>query len=242
MKTQTLLVVDDEAAIRELLATTLSLAGFEVMVAEDAQQALALIHQTPPDLVLLDWMLPGRSGLALARQLKQHSSTAQLPIILLTAKGDEEDKIQGLDAGADDYVTKPFSGRELISRVKAVLRRSTNSVTSSVLDYQGLSLDVDGQRLYAHGELLSLGPTEFRLLSFLMLHPERAYSRQQLLDLVWGHHVYVEDRTIDVCVGRLRKCLEPYGFAGFVQTVRGLGYRFSTQKIQTTSLNAEDVR
>lgn len=232
MNEQTLLVVDDEAAIRDMLANSLELAGFRVLLAENAMQALVLIADHAPDLVLLDWMLPGTSGIELARRLKREAATAELPVIMLTARSDEDNKIQGLDAGADDYVTKPFSTRELVSRVRAVLRRSSPLGGEQPLDCGGLVLDPVSQRITAHGQPLSLGPTEFRLLAFFMAHAERAYSRQQLLDQVWGSGVYVEDRTVDVHIRRLRKSLEPHGFAGLLQTVRGTGYRFSQQGLQ----------
>jgi two-component system phosphate regulon response regulator PhoB len=222
-----LLVIDDEAAICEMLATALEMAGFRVHVAHNAADGLNIIYDEQPDLLLLDWMLPGTSGIELARRLKRDSQTAALPIIMLTARGEEDNKIQGLDAGADDYVTKPFSTRELVSRVNAVLRRTNVMAGEQSIDIGGLCLDPVGQRITAHGMPLALGPTEFRLLAFFMARPERAFSREQLLTQVWGANTDLADRTIDVHIRRLRKYLEPHGFADFLQTVRGTGYRFS---------------
>lgn len=222
-----LLVIDDEAAICEMLATALELAGFRVRVAQDGQHGLGMIYDEQPDLLLLDWMLPGTSGIELARRLKRDSLTASLPIIMLTARGEEDNKIQGLDAGADDYVTKPFSTRELVSRINAVLRRTNALATAETIDIAGLRLDPAGQRIMARDVTLSLGPTEFRLLAFFMARPERAFTREQLLSQVWGANTDLSDRTIDVHIRRLRKYLEPHGFAEFLQTVRGTGYRFS---------------
>jgi two-component system phosphate regulon response regulator PhoB len=224
-----ILIIDDEPAIREMVAVTLELADFEVLEAENAQQGHELIVDQRPDLVLLDWMLPSVSGIELARRLKREDSTSEVPIIMLTAKSEEDNKIQGLDVGADDYITKPFSTRELVSRIKAVLRRTNNSAAEKAIDVEGLCLDPVSQRITAHEQPVDMGPTEFRLLEFFMTHPERAYSRVQLLDQVWGANVYVEDRTIDVHIRRLRKALEPHGFEAFIQTVRGTGYRFSTK-------------
>ncbi len=222
-----LLLIDDEVAICEMLSAALELAGFEVRTAHSSHDGLRLIHEQQPDLLLLDWMLPGTSGIELARRLKRDPLTAALPIIMLTARGEEGSKIQGLDAGADDYVTKPFSTRELISRIKAVLRRSNALAAAEVIDIAGLRLDAAGQRITADGKLLSLGPTEFRLLAFFITRPERAFSREQLLAQVWSDGSDLSDCTVDVHIRRLRKCLEPHGFADFLQTVRGTGYRFS---------------
>ncbi len=222
-----LLVIDDEQAICELLTTALEMAGFRVLVANNAKDGLNLIYDEQPDLLLLDWMLPGTSGIELARRLKRDSQTAEMPIIMLTARGEEDHKIQGLDAGADDYVTKPFSTRELVSRVNAVLRRSNVMAAEQQIDIAGLCLDPVSQRISAHGKHLALGPTEFRLLAFFMARPERAFTREQLLTQVWGANTDLSDRTIDVHIRRLRKYLEPHGFAEFLQTVRGTGYRFS---------------
>lgn len=228
MNALTILVVDDEAAIRDMISTVLTLAGYRIISAANTQDAHALIMDEAPDLVLLDWMLPGTSGLEFARRLKRDSFTQELPIILLTAKGEEESKVLGLDAGADDYVTKPFSTRELTSRIRAVLRRTNALAAEEIIDIQGLRLDPMSQRISANGAALSFGPTEYRLMAFFMTHTERVYSREQLLDHVWGANVYVDERTVDVHIRRLRKTLAPYDFQGFIQTVRGAGYRFST--------------
>ena len=227
-----LLVIDDEAAICEMLATALELARFRVRVAQDGQEGLSMIYDEQPDLLLLDWMLPGTSGIELARRLKRDSLTASLPIIMLTARGEEDNKIQGLDAGADDYVTKPFSTRELVSRINAVLRRTNALATAETIDIAGLRLDPAGQRIMARDVTLSLGPTEFRLLAFFMARPERAFTREQLLAQVWSDSSDLSDRTVDVHIRRLRKCLEPHGFADFLQTVRGTGYRFSASGLE----------
>lgn len=221
-----LLVIDDEVAICDMLTTALELAGFRVRVAHDASTGLNLIYDAQPDLLLLDWMLPTISGIELARRLKRDSLTAALPIIMLTARGEEGSKIQGLDVGADDYVTKPFSTRELVSRINAVLRRSNALAAAEIIEIQGLRLDVAGQRITANGAQLNLGPTEFRLLAFFMSRPDRAFSREQLLAQVWSTGSDLSDRTVDVHIRRLRKCLEPHGFADYLQTVRGTGYRF----------------
>lgn len=229
MKTERILIVDDEAAIREMIAIALDLAGFDCIEAEDALQAHQKIVDERPGLVLLDWMLPGVSGIELARRLKRDESTQEIPIIMLTAKGEEDNKIQGLEVGADDYITKPFSTRELISRIKAVLRRTSHRSAEKAIEVDGLKLDPVSHRITAFDSPVDMGPTEYRLLEFFMSHPERAYTRSQMLDQVWGGNVYVEDRTIDVHIRRLRKALEPHGFDRFIQTVRGTGYRFSTQ-------------
>lgn len=227
-----LLVIDDEAAICEMLATALELAGFRVRVAQDGQDGLGMIYDEQPDLLLLDWMLPGTSGIELARRLKRDSLTASLPIIMLTARGEEDNKIQGLDAGADDYVTKPFSTRELVSRINAVLRRTNALAAAETIDIAGLRLDPAGQRIMARDVTLGLGPTEFRLLAFFMARSERAFTREQLLAQVWSDSSDLSDRTVDVHIRRLRKCLEPHGFADFLQTVRGTGYRFSASGLE----------
>lgn len=229
MTTATILIVDDEPAIREMVATVLALADFRVLEAENAQQAHQRVVDDRPDLVLLDWMLPGVSGIELTRRLKRDQATAEIPIILLTARSEEDNKIQGLDVGADDYVTKPFAPRELLSRIRAVLRRSGSAGADKAIVCAGLTLDPVSHRVFADDMPIDMGPTEYRLLAFFMSHPERAYSRAQLLDQVWGGNVYVEDRTIDVHIRRLRKALGPYNFDRFVQTVRGTGYRFSTR-------------
>lgn len=227
--TATILVVDDEHAIADMICTSLELAGFHCLRADNAQQAHALIIDEKPDLVLLDWMMPGTSGLELARRLRRHELTARLPLIMLTAKGEEDNRIQGLDAGADDYITKPFSTRELTARVKAVLRRSSTTENEEPLIAGSLTMDRVSRRALGDGKPVELGPTEYRLLEFFMSHPERAYTRAQLLDHVWGGNVYIDERTIDVHIRRLRKALEPSNNDALIQTVRGTGYRFSTQ-------------
>lgn len=230
MKNDRILIVDDEMPIREMIHTALDLAGYACLEAEDARQAHQIIVDQRPALVLLDWMLPnGMSGIDLCRRLKRDESLLEIPVIMLTARGEEDNKVQGLDAGADDYMTKPFSTRELVSRIKAVLRRSSALSGDKPIEAEGLILDPVGQRVMVGSNTLEMGPTEYRLLAFFMTHPERAYTRTQMLDQVWGGNVYVEDRTIDVHIRRLRKVLEPYGFDRFVQTVRGTGYRFSTR-------------
>ena len=230
--TVNVLVVEDEPAILELIAVNLEQAGLHVLRAADAEAALRFIGEALPDLVLVDWMLPGLSGIELVRRLRREERTRALPLILLTARGAEVDKVLGLEAGADDYVTKPFSPRELLARIRAVLRRRRPEVGEEVLEAGGLKLDPAARRVLAEGRVVALGPTEFRLLHFLMVHPERVHSRSQLLDRVWGDHVFVEERTVDVHVRRLRAALEPYGMAGLIQTVRGAGYRFSVQTAQ----------
>ncbi|HEX7340609.1 MAG TPA: phosphate regulon transcriptional regulator PhoB [Rhodanobacteraceae bacterium] len=224
-----ILIVEDEASIREMVAFALRKAEMEPVHAEDAKSAQLAIAERMPDLVLLDWMLPGMSGLELARRLSREDATRDIPIIMLTARGEEMDRISGLEAGVDDYVVKPFSTRELIARIKAVLRRSQGESGNGLLEAGGLTLDTGAHRVYAHGEPLTLGPTEYRLLHFFMTHAERVYARAQLLDQVWGGSVYVEERTVDVHIRRLRKALEPSGLDALVQTVRGTGYRFSAR-------------
>lgn len=224
-----ILLVEDEAAIREMTAMALERAGFAVIEAEDAQQAERALSDGLPDLILLDWMLPGTSGIELARRFRRDEYTYGVPIIMLTARSEEDDRIRGLDSGADDYVTKPFSPRELIARIKAVIRRASPEPDEGVLDIKGLVLDTHSHRVSANGKVLEMGPTEFRLLQFFMAHPERVYSRSQLLDMVWSRGSFVEERTVDVHIRRLRKALESDGFDGFIQTVRGAGYRFSAQ-------------
>jgi two-component system, OmpR family, phosphate regulon response regulator PhoB len=223
----TILVVEDEPAIQELIAFNLQAAGHVPLRADTAEEALSLVTHALPDLVLVDWMLPGASGIDLARHLRTEERTRQLPIIMLTAKADERDKVMGLEVGADDYITKPFSPRELLARIKAVLRRRAPEATDDAVAIAGLALDPAAHRVTARGEQVSLGPTEFRLLHFLMTHPERVYSRAQLLDQVWGDHVFVEERTVDVHIRRLRKALEPSESDRVIQTVRGSGYRLS---------------
>ena len=223
----TVLVVEDEPAIQELIAYNLRQAGHQPVRADNAEQAIHLVHEALPDLVLLDWMLPGLSGLEFARRLRADKRTRTIPIIMLTARAEEQDKLTGLETGADDYITKPFSPRELNARVKAVLRRRAPQMTDDVVQIRGLRLDPATHRVSADAETVHLGPTEFRLLHFLMTHPERVHSRTQLLDQVWGDHVFVEERTVDVHIRRLRKALEPSRQDSMIQTVRGAGYRLS---------------
>jgi two-component system phosphate regulon response regulator PhoB len=225
----TILVVEDEPAIQELIAVNLSFAGHKVLRAFDAEQAQTLIRAELPDLILLDWMLPGASGITLAKQLRSDERTRQVPVIMLTAKGAENDKIEGLDAGADDYITKPFSPKELMARIKAVLRRRAPQLTDDIIQIDTLILDPSTHRVSGNGTALSIGPTEFRLLHFFMTHTERVFSRSQLLDQVWGDHVFVEERTVDVHIRRLRKALEPSGHENHIETVRGAGYRFAAR-------------
>ncbi|AXA64800.1 MULTISPECIES: phosphate regulon transcriptional regulator PhoB [Pseudomonas] len=228
MTGKSILIVDDEAPIREMIAVALEMAGYECLEADNSKDAHALIVDRKPDLILLDWMLPGTSGLELARRLKRDELTDAIPIIMLTAKGDEDNKVQGLETGADDYITKPFSPRELVARLKAVLRRTGHMESDGPLEVNGLILDPISHRVTIDGAPAEMGPTEYRLLQFFMTHQERAYTRGQLLDQVWGGNVYVEERTVDVHIRRLRKALgETY--ENLVQTVRGTGYRFSTK-------------
>ncbi|MBS8240422.1 phosphate regulon transcriptional regulatory protein PhoB [Marinobacter lipolyticus] len=228
MTGKTVLIVDDEAPIREMIAVALEMADYDYLEAADALEAHALIVDKHPDLVLLDWMLPGTSGVELARRLKKEEATADIPIIMLTAKVEEDNKIQGLEVGADDYITKPFSPRELVARLKAVLRRATPPGVDTPIEVDGLTLDPIGHRVTTDKGALSMGPTEYRLLQFFMTHQERVYTRSQLLDQVWGGNVYVEERTVDVHIRRLRKALGE-GYDHLIQTVRGAGYRFSTR-------------
>ena len=230
MTSLNILVVEDEDAIREMLVMVLEQAGLNVIAvasAEEAQHSLA--DNAMPDLVLLDWMLPGISGVELARRLKKDDLFKSLPIILLTARGEEEDKVRGLEIGADDYVTKPFSPKELIARIKAVLRRSGKSIEEEVLNADDVMLDVGKHRLSIAGKTLDVSPTEFKLMYFFMTHQDNVYSRTQLLDQVWGRSAYIEERTVDVHIRRLRKILKQYGKDELVQTVRGFGYRFSVE-------------
>ena len=223
----TILVVEDEPGIQEVLKFNLGQHGHDVIIAPDAEEAISLLRGALPDLILLDWMLPGMSGVDLARRIRNDGRQKNIPIIMLTARSEERDKIQGLDIGADDYITKPFSPRELMARIKAVLRRRAPQMTEDVVEIGGLRLDPLSHRVFGNQQALDLGPTEFRLLHFLMTHPERVYSRSQLLDQVWGDHVFVEERTVDVHIRRLRSALEPTTHDRLIQTVRGAGYRFS---------------
>ena len=223
-----ILIVDDEASIREMIAVALEMAGYECLEASNTQDAYSIIVDEAPQMILLDWMLPGTSGLEFARRLKRDERASEIPIIMLTAKGEEDNKILGLEAGADDYITKPFSPRELVARLKAVLRRTTPAGVEDPIEVDGLILDPVCHRVSANQAPLDIGPTEYRLLQFFMTHQERAYSRTQLLDQVWGGNVYVEERTVDVHIRRLRKALGD-DFEHLIQTVRGTGYRFSTK-------------
>ena len=224
-----ILLVEDEPAIQELIAFNLVQAGHHVLRASTAEVALTLVKNALPDLILLDWMLPGASGVEIARKLRADERTRQIPIIMLTARSEEQDKVQGLEAGADDYITKPFSPRELQARIKAVLRRRAPQMTDDAVEVKGLRLDPVTHRVQGNGDTIDLGPTDFRLLHFFMTHAERVHSRTQLLDQVWGDHVFVEERTVDVHIRRLRSALEPTGHDSLIQTVRGTGYRFSAQ-------------
>ncbi len=224
-----ILIVEDEQAIREMVGFALKKAEFYFDEVADAEQALVAIAGNPPDLILLDWMLPGMSGVDLARRLRKEEVTAKIPIIMLTARVEENDRVHGLEVGADDYMTKPFSPRELIARINAVLRRSKADNEEQSITYDGLSLDPVGHRVEVDDAPLNLAPTEFRLLHFFMSNPDRVYSREQLLDYVLGRGVFVEERTVDVHIRRLRKALADQGYDRFVQTVRGAGYRFSTR-------------
>jgi len=222
-----ILVVEDETPIREMITFVLEQNGFNSVEAIDIKQAKEKIVEPYPDLILLDWMLPGGSGVKLAKELKQSEYSRNIPIIMLTARADEDDKVKGLDAGVDDYVTKPFSPKELIARIKAVIRRVSPTLLAEKVEFHGLKLDPLSHHVTVNDEPLVLGPTEFRLLHFFMTHTERVYSREQLLDNVWGTNVYVEDRTVDVHIRRLRKAISGNGHEDFIQTVRGAGYRFS---------------
>jgi len=223
----TILVVEDEPAIQELLKVNLDAAGFRVEQAADAERAQEMLRDQLPDLVLLDWMLPGASGLALARSLRSAQRTRELPVVMLTARAEESDKLAGFEAWVDDYVTKPFSPRELIARIKVLLRRATPEAADQALVVGPLRLDPATHRVTASGDAVQLGPTEFRLLRYLMARPERVHSRTQLLDNVWGDDVYIEERTVDVHIRRLRMALEAHGLDSMIETVRGSGYRLA---------------
>jgi two-component system, OmpR family, phosphate regulon response regulator PhoB len=225
-----ILVVEDEPAIQELLALNITQAGHNAIRALSVEHAQELLRSTLPDLILLDWMLPGMSGIEFARRLKSETLTKSIPIIMLTARGDEYDKVRGLEVGADDYVTKPFSPRELNARIKAVLRRRAPQMTDDPIEILGLTLDPSTHRTAGNGINIDLGPTEFRLLHFFMSNAERVHTRSQLLDKVWGDRVFVEDRTVDVHIRRLRNCLSLSGHQDLIQTVRGSGYRLSSVK------------
>ncbi|MGH8220211.1 MAG: phosphate regulon transcriptional regulator PhoB [Steroidobacteraceae bacterium] len=229
MSAKHILIVEDERPIREMISFGLKRAGFEVVEAENSQSAREMIVNRRPDLALIDWMLPDMSGLELTRSLKRDRETRDLPIILLTARAEEGDKVAGLEGGADDYVTKPFSPRELLARINAVLRRAGPNGHGERIEIGGLSVDPQSHRVLAGRHTVPLGPTEYRMLEFFVTHPERVYTREQLLDRVCGGNVYVEERTIDVHIRRLRKALENFGYDHLIQTVRGTGYRFSAQ-------------
>jgi two-component system phosphate regulon response regulator PhoB len=220
-----ILVVEDEPAIQELIAVNLEHAGHNVLRAASAEEAQQSISDALPDLVLVDWMLPGDSGITLARRLRSDRRTRDIPIIMLTARVQESDRVAGLEAGADDYVSKPFSPRELIARVKAVMRRRAPHLTDEMIEVAGLAVNPATHRVTGHGEQIELGPTEFRMLHFFLTHPERVWSRTQLLDEIWGDHVFVEERTVDVHIRRLRKALERTGHDRLIETVRSAGYR-----------------
>lgn len=229
MASPSILVVEDEQAIAEMIMTSLELAGYQVKRAANGQIAFQMVLDDMPDLILADWMMPMMSGLELATKLKKEENTAEIPIILLTAKSDEDDKIKGFDAGIDDYVVKPFSPRELLARIRAVLRRGNADIEGKGLSAGQMRLDRSAQKAHIAEQEVSLGPIEFKLLEFFMLHPDRVYSREQLLDRVWGGNVYVEDRTVDVHIRRLRKSISIADHETMIQTVRGAGYRFSAE-------------
>jgi len=224
-----ILIVEDEPAIQELLAFNVAQAGFHASRADDGESTWEQIRLSVPDLILLDWMLPGISGIVLAKQLRSDARTKDIPIIMLTARGEERDKVLGLESGADDYITKPFSPRELMARIRAVLRRHLSKFPEETLSVGGLELSPTSHRVMANNALIDLGPTEFRLLHFFMTHVERVHSRTQLLDQVWGTQVFVEERTVDVHIRRLRAAMEPLKMDKLIQTVRGSGYRFSVK-------------
>jgi two-component system phosphate regulon response regulator PhoB len=231
MSAKQILVVEDERPIREMIAFGLRRAGFEVREAVDARSGRAEVANQRPDLLLVDWMLPDISGLEFTRALKRDRETSELPVIMLTARAEEGDKVAGLEGGADDYITKPFSPRELLARINAVLRRASPAEGTERIEVEGLVLDQSSQRVSSGERTVALGPTEYRMLAFFMTHPERVYTREQLLDRVWGGNVYVEERTIDVHIRRLRKALEESGHDRLIQTVRGSGYRFSARPL-----------
>ncbi|NGX87819.1 phosphate response regulator transcription factor PhoB [Rahnella sp. Lac-M11] len=224
-----ILVVEDEAPIREMVCFVLEQNGYQAVEAEDFDSAIGQLVEPYPELILLDWMLPGGSGIQFIKHLKREALTREIPVMMLTARGEEEDRVRGLEVGADDYITKPFSPKELVARIKAVMRRISPMAVEEVIDMLGLSLDPSSHRVMANEQALDMGPTEFKLLHFFMTHSERVYSREQLLNNVWGTNVYVEDRTVDVHIRRLRKALETSGHDRMIQTVRGTGYRFSTR-------------
>ncbi len=230
MKPQRVLIIEDDESIRQMVVFNLQRAGFDVITASTCQEGRIALADQRPDIVLLDWMLPDSNGPEFARSIRRDDLTKDIPIIMLTARTMEDDKVAGLDSGVDDYVTKPFSPRELIARIKALLRRTAPAGDGEEIRLNGLRLNLETYRVYANDESVHMGPTEFRLLKFFMTHQERVYSRSQLLDYVWGSGVYVEERTVDVHILRLRSALKDSGYDRFIQTVRGAGYRFSAEK------------
>ena len=222
-----ILVVEDEAPIREMVCFVLEQNGFQPVEAEDFDSAVNQLNEPWPDLILLDWMLPGGSGLQFIKQLKREAMTRDIPVVMLTARGEEEDRVRGLETGADDYITKPFSPKEMLARIKAVLRRRAPQLTDDQIEIAGLRIDPASHRVTGNGHALQIGPTEMKLLHYFMAHPERVFSRTQLLDQVWGDHVFIEERTVDVHIRRLRKALEPTGHDALIETVRGTGYRMT---------------
>ncbi|MBN2866400.1 MAG: phosphate regulon transcriptional regulator PhoB [Thiotrichales bacterium] len=228
MSQHKILLIEDEAAIRDMLKFTLSAAEFDVSEAANAEQGWSMILENPPELILLDWMLPGVSGVSLAQRIRQNDKTRTIPIIMLTARGEEDDQVQGFEAGADDYVVKPFSPRALMARIKALLRRQDSELlTGDVLKAGRMRLDLGSHRFSIDDQEVKLGPTEFKLVHYFMTHANRVFTRAQLLDHVWGENIIVEERTVDVHIRRLRKLLEPLGVESYIQTIRGSGYRFA---------------
>lgn len=225
-----ILVVDDEPAIRKMIGFALSQAGFGYIEAGDTNEAEAELLREMPDLILLDWMLPGQAGIDFARRLRRDENTRDIPVIMVTARGEQEDKVRALKLAADDYITKPFAPEELMARIEAVLRRARPEATEALVKVGGLILDPKSHRVFATDQVLDVGRTEFRLLHVFMTHPDRVYSRSQLLDLVWGQNLHVGERTVDMHVSNLRKALEPHGHDSMIQTVRGIGYRFSPKE------------
>ena len=230
MSKRRILIVEDEKPIRDMVYFALDNDGFEIIEAVDGREATEILAQNNPDLILMDWMLPDVSGLELVRRIKRDEISSEIPVIMLTAKTEERDKIEGLDSGADDYITKPFSVKELSARIRAVLRRSESTLEGNKLSYGSLVLDLDAHHVLVGEMQIEVGPTEFRLLEFFMTHPDKVYSRSQLLDYVWGRSKFVEERTVDVHILRLRKLLKPHNCHTMVQTVRGYGYRFVADK------------
>lgn len=235
-----ILVVEDEPAIQELIAVNLSLSGHDVVRANDAESALTMVGEILPDLMLVDWMLPGQSGVNLIRGLRSQQRTRDLPIIMLTARGEQHDKILGLESGADDYMTKPFSPRELLARIQALLRRRAPHSTLDVIEVSGVRLDPAAQRVTIGSKQIPLGPTEFKLLHYFMNHPDRIHTRAALLDQIWGHGTFVEERTVDTHIGRLRSALELTGHDTMIETIRGSGYRFA-ERVQVKSTPIGDA-